>query len=231
MRKKPYNIVDDCVDRQKKRKNHKTALILVTETASGLKSKKYSFATLSKKIERFSKTLNEPKGSRVIVQLPNSLEFIVTFLGAMKAGLIPIPVSPQLTDSELGFIINDSGARIIFSERSHLTLTFQGREDAIGPTVKGGVAAFWLYTSGTTGTPKAVMHAHTSIPAHDARVTYWMDLKKNDILFNTSALNWSYAITSLLDAWRHGVTTVVYVGDQCLFQRAKNCPKKFAKNF
>src|SRR4030095_6557145 len=73
--------------------------------------------------------------------------------------------------------------------------------------------AFWLYTSGTEGRPKAVIHAHRSIPAHDSRMRLWQDAKSGDVIFNTSALNWSYALTAgLLDVWRHGLAAVIYEG-------------------
>lgn len=74
--------------------------------------------------------------------------------------------------------------------------------------------AFWLYTSGTTGEPKAAVHAHRSIPAHDDRCRRWLGVREGDVIFNTSALNWSYALTAgMLDIWRHGLTALTYQGE------------------
>lgn len=74
--------------------------------------------------------------------------------------------------------------------------------------------AYWLYTSGTTGKPKAVIHSHASIRAHDSRAKIWQNIQEGDIVFNTSALNWSYALTAgLLDIWRHGQTSLIYQGE------------------
>ncbi len=73
--------------------------------------------------------------------------------------------------------------------------------------------AYWLYTSGTDSLPKGVIHAHRSVPAHDERVDLWMNLRGTDIVFNTSNLNWSYALTSgLLDVWRHGAGALIFSG-------------------
>lgn len=70
-------------------------------------------------------------------------------------------------------------------------------------------AAYCLYTSGTAGKAKSVVHAHRSIPAHDLRVQKWLDLKSGDAILNTSALNWSYALTAtMMDVLRHGCTAL-----------------------
>lgn len=74
--------------------------------------------------------------------------------------------------------------------------------------------AYLLYTSGTTGALKAVLHSHQSIPAHDARVKKWLGLKDGDIVFNTSALNWSYSLTGgMLDILRHGQRALFFQGE------------------
>ena len=51
-------------------------------------------------------------GDRLLVRLPNDSDYALVFLGAISAGLVPIPVSTQLTESEAAFLLADSrGAR------------------------------------------------------------------------------------------------------------------------
>lgn len=154
------------------------------------------------------------RGDRLVLALPNGPEFPAVFFGAIKAGAIPIPVSATLKPGEIAFLKKDSGARLVLSEPARARKFMSAPGPAVRvPRTRGDDPAFWLYTSGTEGRPKAVIHAHRSIPAHDARNRLWLDLKKHDVVFNTSALNWSYALTcGLADVLRRGVTSVVFSG-------------------
>ena len=50
-------------------------------------------------------------GDRVVLQLGTSLEFVETYLGALDAGVIVVPVNPAYTAPELRYVLSDSGAR------------------------------------------------------------------------------------------------------------------------
>jgi acyl-coenzyme A synthetase/AMP-(fatty) acid ligase len=241
-----YNIALDCVDKNARslRNRHKIALI-----SAGRTVKRLTFSNLEGLTNRFAnilKGLGIFPGSRLILRAPNSPEFPVVFLGAVKAGVIPIPTSPLLTWHELKFLLTDSEASVLFTTQELLPPElFQHKPSGLSyvlvkspkgeelPTgtlrfdellykasphfetrpTEADLPAYWLYTSGTEGMPKAVIHAHRSIRAHDARSRIWQDFKEEDIIFNTSALNWSYALTcGLLDGWRHGLTSLVYDG-------------------
>lgn len=202
----PDNIATDCIDKHAAslHRREKTALIAVD--ASG-KANHLTFFELERLTNQFAATLRDQgavSGERVVIQLPNVADFPIAFLGAIKAGLIPIPMSPLLTENELDFVLKDSGAGVL--------VTTGGMSRVGAASTNIGSPAYWLYTSGTEGRPKGVIHAHRSIPAHDARVKVWLDLREDDIVFNTSALNWSYALTAMLDVWRHGGTFVIYNG-------------------
>jgi len=250
-----YNIALDCVDKHAEilQNKHKTALIYLKEEP-GLQSLREpplrlsysSLQGLSNAMASAFASLELARGSRVLIRLANCVEFPITFLGAVKAGLIPIPSSPLLTWHELKFLLEDSQAAALLSSRdlcpqelwedrpSSLAeiVLLSEKGDALLPgtrrwqdLLKSAPAqfsteptladspAFWLYTSGTEGRPKAVIHAHRSIRAHDARARLWQDLRAGDVVFNTSAVNWSYALTcGMLDVWRHGLTSILYQG-------------------
>ena len=52
-------------------------------------------------------------GDRILLRLPNTSDYALLFLGAVAAGLVPIPVSAQLTESEARFLLADSAAAAI----------------------------------------------------------------------------------------------------------------------
>ncbi|MFO1518710.1 MAG: acyl-CoA synthetase [bacterium] len=244
-----YNIALDCVDKnaQSLHNKHKTAMIAVGRDFT---AKKLTFSNLEGLTNRIANALRElgfKQGERLLLRLGNGMEFPVTFLGAIKAGLIPIPISPLLTWHELQFLLEDSESAVFVTSlstlppellkekpeclRKTLLLTPPGAplppdchrwEDLLKnassdfktENTPADSPAFWLYTSGTEGKPKAVIHAHRSIPAHDGRARLWQDVKADDLIFNTSALHWSYALTcGMLDLWRHGLPTLIYSGE------------------
>jgi benzoate-CoA ligase family protein len=127
-------------------------------------------------------------GDRVLLATGDRPEFVITFWGAMKAGLIPVPVPPGLSTSGFRFILSDSEARAVVCDGASASSALAALEggtaicllvdaDVPDPAIPwaevcGRCArlepapthaddiAMWLYTSGTSGVPKAVMHRH-----------------------------------------------------------------------
>ncbi len=211
-----YNIAIDCIDRPAAGPlAEKRALTCIADD-DRLTATSFSFRQLREETDCFASALRQKgikAGDRLLLRLANEFAFPISFIGGIKAGAIPIPTSPLLTENELEFLVDDSGAVATITENFFNELSDSKDSNwETAPTVADD-PAYWLYTSGTAGVPKEVIHAHRSIPAHDDRVQRWQNLRSGDVVFNTSALNWSYALTcGLLDPWRHGIGVVTYAG-------------------
>jgi benzoate-CoA ligase family protein len=139
---------------------------------------------------------------RVPLVLLDGVEFVATFLGALRIGAVPVPMSTMLTGAELAFQCNDARARVaivsaalapvakdMVAECRELTDLVVVRDGDVEVALAGPLRvhgfqqwagdqpgqaevyptwpdspAFWLYTSGTTGRPKAAMHRHVDLP-------------------------------------------------------------------
>lgn len=76
----------------------------------------FSYSRLYDLSERFAGGLVEQgitRGEKVLLYIPNCIQWIVSFLGIQKAGAVMVPVSPIYTSHEIAYMIKDSGARTI----------------------------------------------------------------------------------------------------------------------
>jgi long-chain acyl-CoA synthetase len=114
-------------------------------------------------------------GDRIGILAPNRIEFVVTILGAMRAGVIPVPVNIKLASDTAHFILRDAGAKLVFGESELRKLAPEnlrfidyawdwknfldpGTFTAFEPTPDS--VAIQPYTSGSTGRPKGVLLTH-----------------------------------------------------------------------
>jgi acyl-CoA synthetase (AMP-forming)/AMP-acid ligase II len=114
-------------------------------------------------------------GDRIGILSLNRVEFIVTLLGAMRAGVVPVPVNVKLPADTVSYILNDAGTVLVFAERAlrhlcpgefkviGLDAEFErfldpGPFEAFEP--RPDSVAIQPYTSGSTGRPKGVLLGH-----------------------------------------------------------------------
>jgi acyl-coenzyme A synthetase/AMP-(fatty) acid ligase len=210
------------------------ALVVVTDAdAPPEDAERWTFAELDDAVRRVAAGLLElglEPGDRLLIRLGNTSEYALLHFGAMAAGIISLPTSPQLTPDEVHFLIEDSGARAVATTAALAIYTPPGvsrispddvarwraeaSPAAYGMTLSAD-PAFLVYTSGTTGRPKGVLHAHRSVwgrrPMHDA----WLGLREGDVLLHAGAFNWTYTLgVGLTDPWANVATALIYNGSR-----------------
>ncbi|HET9470977.1 MAG TPA: AMP-binding protein, partial [Usitatibacter sp.] len=101
-------------------------------------------------------------GDRVALFMKNAPEYLEAMYAIWWAGLVAVPVNAKLHPEELAWIVEDSGARVVFE--SPVDLDRLRADDGIALAATQGSALAWLfYTSGTTGRPKGAMLSHRNL--------------------------------------------------------------------
>ncbi len=156
---------------------------------------------------------------RVAILLSDGPEFVASFWGAIKLGAVPIPLNTQLRPHDHHFLLDDSRARVLITEPAiwegiallrsqlrHLGQVFlvggeadgcRSFEEAVAwatprreaeDTTRDD-AAFWLYTSGSTGFPKGAVHLHHDIMhATQLYARNVLGLRRDDVVLTVRRL-------------------------------------------
>ena len=75
--------------------------------------------------------------------------------------------------------------------------------------------AYLIFTSGTSGAPKGVLHAQRAVWGRRPMYQGWYGIGPSDVMLHTGAFNWTYTLgTGLCDPFANAATSVVYTGDK-----------------
>ncbi len=155
----------------------------------------------------------EPE-QRVALLMHDGIGFAATFLGALKLGAVAVPLNTRLAARELHVILADCRARVILADPELATsldhierATVVEFEALVRAAPAGAVTAepvgrdamaFWLYTSGTTGMPKAAVHCHRTLLTSHHYAKDVLAICPEDRVFATSKLFFGYALGNAL---------------------------------
>lgn len=163
-------------------------------------------------------------GDILLMRLGNTVEFPLAYLGAIAVGIVPVPTSSMLTEREVEKMIaqlspagilhdqgvacpTDCGLPIIDTQALLAMRDLPPADFDMGDPER---LAYIIYTSGTSGTPRAVMHAHRAIWARQMMHDGWYGLGQDDRILHAGAFNWTFTLgTGLMDPWSVGATALI----------------------
>jgi malonyl-CoA/methylmalonyl-CoA synthetase len=170
-----------------------------------------SYGQLQERVQRCAAWLQQAgvqPGDRVVLFTPNKLPFLLAQLGAMFAGGVPLPLNPRFTREEMRYYLSDSGARLIVvgSEQRALIESLLPElssapvvvndEAALDPPAapftdphpKADDPSLILYSSGTTGWPKGVVHTHANVASSLQGLADCWRMTPEDVVINALPL-------------------------------------------
>ncbi len=189
---------------------------------------------------------------RVLTCLHDCIDFPIVFLGAIKAGIVPIAVNTLLTQGDYEYMLRDSRARVAVVSAALLPL-FEPLLERV-PTlqrilVSGGAqgpdslsllmaeqpdsfevaetscddVCFWLYSSGSTGAPKGTTHVHASlIQTAELYARPILGIREDDVVFSAAKLFFAYGLGN-------GLTFPLAVGATAVLMAERPTPAAVAK--
>jgi amino acid adenylation domain-containing protein len=195
-----------------------------------------SYAELNQRANALAKHLRvlgvEPE-SLVGVCLERSVAMIVALLGVLKAGAAYVPLDPAYPQERLDFMLRDTGAAVVITQRSLLRLPLGDRaitpvlideidwpashdECAANPPQIAAAAslAYVMYTSGSTGRPKGVMVEHRSIVRLVSNTDYCR-FRPEEVMLQYAPISFDASTFEIWGALLNGATLVVMPPGTC----------------
>lgn len=175
------------------------------------------------------------RGERVGLMIQDSPLACATFLGVLQAGAVAVPLNPRLNAADYAHIFADSGMRLCIVDAAHLPrlqepaqraggVTLVAAEGEAGFEASLGAAspafealatqpadsAFWLYSSGTTGRPKGIVHTHANAAQSGKLLRDVLRANEHTTILSTSKLFFAYALdNAFLGALSIGASTIL----------------------
>ncbi len=234
-----YNAVTEFVDRQAASLGDKPAFIDADRTLTY-----GDLAARSRRLANVLSDLEIGREARIAVLMLDTVDWPVVFWGAIRAGVVPVAFNTLLNTEQYRYMLSDSRAEALFvsaqlldtvrpilDELPELRQVIVTGNEAAGfasldellkaagdsfETVEtvADEEAFWLYSSGSTGSPKGVRHVHSSLMYTAQNYGQGvLGMTADDVVFSAAKLFFAYGLGNALTfPMAAGATTILYPG-------------------
>ncbi len=214
-----YNVAVEFIDRHISEGRGAKAAIRTADSA-------VTYAELAANVNRCANALQRlglRHGERVLMVVKDCPAFFYLFWGAIKAGIVPVPLNTLLRSSSYEFIIDDSGATaLVYSpefasevepavaaakQQPRYVLRTEGEGQTLAALIaqsqpqfdavpaKADDDCFWLYSSGSTGAPKGAVHRHRDMAVTSQRFgVETLGIREDDVFYSEAKLFFAYGL-------------------------------------
>lgn len=235
-----FNFVADVLHHRARSMPERVAVIGINRSGE---VERWSFGRIAEASDRLAGALLElgiERGDRVVIFMNRNPHWMVAMSACLHIGAIPVPCVTQVSASEVSYRVNLSGARGAIAS-SDLTPRFSGIEAELPVRIAHGASPGWLdlqtiidtphappqtahmaaetpalmyFTSGSSGPPKAVVHAARGVYVRCWQPWTQFGMNGEDVIWTTSDTGWTRAASCLLfGAWMHNATSLIVEGN------------------
>jgi benzoate-CoA ligase len=196
-----------------------------------------TFLQLAERVDRAANALRGlglERENRIAIAMLDSADWVALFLGAIKAGIVPVALNTLLTPSDYEYQLKDSCSKAVFVSEPLLKsfeeirskcpdlkhviphaklkelLSAAAPKAEAAPTLRDDMC-FWLYSSGSTGAPKGTVHLHSHlIITAELYAKGVLGMRESDVIFSAAKLFFAYGLgNSMTFPLAAGATTVL----------------------
>ena len=191
-----------------------------------------TYAQLAERVERAANALRAlgiEREQRIAIAMLDCADWAALFLGAIKAGIVPVALNTLLTPADYDYQLRDSRAQALFVSEPLLRnfenvklkhvipharlrelLAAAAPQAEAAPTTRDDMC-FWLYSSGSTGAPKGTVHLHSHLIATaELYARPILGIRESDVVFSAAKLFFAYGLGNALTfPLAVGATTVL----------------------
>jgi benzoate-CoA ligase len=179
-----------------------------------------TYAQLAERVDRAANALvamGIRREDRIAIAMVDSVDWAALFLGAIKAGIVPVALNTLLTPADYEYQIKDSRAKAVFvsepilknfdgfgftqvvsHSRLRELLSSASPKAEAAPTLRDDMC-FWLYSSGSTGAPKGTVHLHSHLMlTAELYAVPVLGIRESDVVFSAAKLFFAYGLGNAL---------------------------------